>query len=539
MDILWKKEHKNAGAFYVDIFKDIQNQFPNECKNIEASTNALYYQLYLAKEKKNNQIAMDYRKKGNKEFADCDWLEAMHSYNESICFSENGSENLSIAFANRSACFMKLKLYKKCIIDIELAIGAKYPKELMSKILKRKELCMNLAEGNQPEDVSPTLSFDVDHNFPDMANMLELKYNKEFGRHITAKCDIDVGKIVLIEEAFVTTFYAKNWKKCSNCSKSATNLIPCNGCTYAMYCSGVCIESDIFHKTECQLYNIGLTPEKTDQMTILRSIFAAVNIFPCVDELMTFVEETVKQKRNEAPTSTSDPKSKYFSFLQLNVHWTLSRDIQFPILIYEVFEYISMLASLREIFDTPKKIRFLMHLIGQHICIISNNAFKSTTQRSVYLTQSYFNHSCSPNLIHYRYQNKSICITSRPIEKGEQLFISYLALDHVTEFRQNHLYENYGFRCKCERCEPCFRSIASDKRKFPNIMKEILDLAVSMKNLTGTSKCFDKKIVLQRKEMCIEFLSKYGRLHWNDQIQVVTQDLMKFLEEESAWITAE
>lgn len=61
--------------------------------------------------KKNDVIALHKRKEGNSYFGRHQWKDAMELYNESLCFSENGLEQMSLAYANRSACFFNLKMY--------------------------------------------------------------------------------------------------------------------------------------------------------------------------------------------------------------------------------------------------------------------------------------------------------------------------------------------------------------------------------------------------------------------------------------------
>lgn len=63
------------------------------------------------------------------------------------------------------------------------------------------------------------------------------------------------------------------------------------------------------------------------------------------------------------------------------------------------------------------------------------------------------NHSCVPNT-RYTYDSRKVmtCKASKPIKKGEQIFISYTKLLWGTNQRRMHLYYSKNFLCKCERC---------------------------------------------------------------------------------------
>lgn len=67
-----------------------------------------------------------------------------------LCFAENDTENVALAYGNRSACNFGLKMYGKCLTDIELAINANYPDRLKSKLEKRKAECLKLVHLDIP-----------------------------------------------------------------------------------------------------------------------------------------------------------------------------------------------------------------------------------------------------------------------------------------------------------------------------------------------------------------------------------------------------
>lgn len=73
-------------------------------------------------------------------------MKAIECYNKAICFAETGSEELSLAFANRSAIYFGLHLYDACLKNIKIAKEAGYPKRLMRKLDEREKRYTEAAE---------------------------------------------------------------------------------------------------------------------------------------------------------------------------------------------------------------------------------------------------------------------------------------------------------------------------------------------------------------------------------------------------------
>ncbi|KAI6878308.1 hypothetical protein KC360_g8637 [Hortaea werneckii] len=75
---------------------------------------------------------------------------------------------------------------------------------------------------------------------------------------------------------------------------------------------------------------------------------------------------------------------------------------------------------------------------------------------AIYPSASYFNHSCSPNLLKRRVGSAWEFWTAWELEEGKQCCISYLGGDEkdltLTERRQR-LKEAWEFECMCERCQ--------------------------------------------------------------------------------------
>lgn len=526
MEQLWLKKSNAEGAIYVDIFKKFIKDNSKEYNELIEEMEYRKGHGFLSR-RKCNELSTDFRREGNEKFADQKWLDAMDLYNESLCFGIR-SENVSIAYANRSACFFQLKMYETCIFDIDLAMKSIYPECLMPKLLKRKADCLKLIETTEKyKEFEPKLSFEANENFPGMANVLQIECNPQFGRHITAKCDIDVGKTVLIEEAFVSAMFANGSKSCCTCYKTTVNLIACHKCSSVMYCSNsACMENNYFHRMECDygpVENMDYTPY------IIRSILIAINTFPTIEDLMDFVEAALKKESSdgEVPHTVSDAKSKYRSFLKLNVLLRKEREIMFVSVVYKAYIKLLSDASMKKKFKKRREKNFLMHLIGQHYCVLICNSFYFKAHlASIFNIKSYFNHSCSPNVIRYTYRNQSVCTTSRPIKMGDQLFLSYVDETEPRKTRQQHIYEEFGFRCKCENCEHRNRPNDSIRIQRDACYKYLAD---EFDDVDLSTLFEDKSKVAGLTVICIAFLCKYGNLPWNAEIQFIADRFDKLL----------
>lgn len=311
---MWQKVSKDEHAHYKDFCNGQKTSDRPEIifKSMKAFG-------YMTKNSKNDQKAEMYRKDGNRKFVEKKWLKAMDLYNSSLCAAKvtSSSEMISLAYANRSAVFFELKKYDKCLIDIDLATTAGYPKRLMDKLEKRQAACLLQSENRAKiPQLEPKLSFEPSENYPELANILKIEYNEKYGRHIVATCDIFVGQTLLMEKVFMTAHRYEKFRRCDSCMKKDVNLIPCTNCTQAMFCSIECSTS-VYHQVECNMQTIPEVSFNDNQLHIIRSLLQAIYAFATVEELQSFVEEAIASHRFEIPETLSDEKSKYREFLKL------------------------------------------------------------------------------------------------------------------------------------------------------------------------------------------------------------------------------
>jgi SET and MYND domain-containing protein 4 len=190
---------------------------------------------------KDIKKAETFRKEGNSEFRRNKFYEALIAYNKSLCHSENNSENLGLAFANRAAVYLQLKQVDKWLENIALARVHEYKNE--ARLQERQQKAENLKETQREEDPENDaanffkLSYPSNEKYPSVANCLELRKNEKFGRHVVTNQALNPGDIVCYEPMILkTTFAHGNYSRCRNCLKSNyLNLIPCDNCSMGKF----------------------------------------------------------------------------------------------------------------------------------------------------------------------------------------------------------------------------------------------------------------------------------------------------------------
>lgn len=525
---LWVKE-TTPNPLYVDIFEQLRNSPVYRDAIVE------HVEYDSAKD---DEFAIKYRKAGNDQMKQNNMPKAMELYNQSLCFAVNGLDQLCLAYANRSICFLHFKMYDECLVDIELAKMSNYPEHLLPKLEQRKNDCMTLMIGAvRQQPLQPSLSFDADDRIPCMANVLKIEENEEFGRHFIAQCDIKEDRVVLIEEYLMKLSNGNSkYSRCDNCLKATTNLIPCKTCTKVMFCNDVCSMKN--HRFECKLKTLkmfqgqtGIAPQNCVKF-LIRAVLALQDDFSTAEELMEFVETyRARENRNEIVVSIGSPKSMLKAFF---AHYNeVSMDIgQVKILIITCVAYdVIMRLDIKMKFQSIMVERFLMHLLthfasmftsnnillqewsDQYIDIIEKDGMETFGQGLCNIA-AYFNHACMPNVIRLATTNHTIVKTIRRIKKGEQIFVRYgIDPNWPTAKRRERMLYMCGFECKCQLCMcngPALTENSRMKSEFKNLSMEIAPL------LFGASKNLREWISLKAK--LFSFVKKYQDIPMSESI---------------------
>lgn len=296
---------------------------------------------------KCQEVSTDIRKEGNKLFHTKNHDKKTHMlilslYSQSIAFAPNDTEELAKAYSNRSALLLHLKKYKECIVDIDKSLEITKSEQLKTNLLARKTQCLNLIRNSHvaseklPQKNSNLLSKDdkisddqkklldkfsirksvflnslgeninekleipkiirSSREIPCAAKCVSLSYSEKYGNHVTAKCDIKPGQIILVEEsfnAFPGTY--KLYLVCSYCLSYAWNGTPCDSCAFAIYCSEECKKKAMheYHDIECKLVPFFYLIRGQDKL--VSSHEATIRLF-----LKLFKTEGLEKMMNEA-----------------------------------------------------------------------------------------------------------------------------------------------------------------------------------------------------------------------------------------------
>lgn len=194
------------------------------------------------------EIAEVSRMEGNKLYKERCFFDALVKYNESLCQAEVGSSDVGLAFANRSAVYYEVKLFEKCLKNIQLAKTNGYSVNNFAVLDKRAERCAeqmkagcDASKAENPFD-SIKLTYAANPKLPFVADCLEIKKSPKFGRYIITNSNLRVGDIVAIEKPFFQTIKSDSryegclemnkYQRCTYCLKdNLMDLIPCQTCS--------------------------------------------------------------------------------------------------------------------------------------------------------------------------------------------------------------------------------------------------------------------------------------------------------------------
>lgn len=152
--------------------------------------------------KKNNGLSELARLQGNQKYSHNDVKVATVLYNKSICFAEMDSENLSLAYANRSMCLLKMNLYCECFADIRLAEWKNCLESTLKKLQSRKEKCIQMLQSKAHSTESASI-YETTELVPFISSVLKINRSQQYGRMFTCARDIDIGETILEEETYV------------------------------------------------------------------------------------------------------------------------------------------------------------------------------------------------------------------------------------------------------------------------------------------------------------------------------------------------
>ncbi|XP_031636986.1 SET and MYND domain-containing protein 4-like [Contarinia nasturtii] len=250
---------------------------------------------------KNDDLANEYKLRGNREFQKKNWTASIESYNKGLLLMppENAKE-ISILLANRSAALYHLEKFEHALEDIELA-EENYPAEMMYKLKERTARChlakksyekalkafmetiTHLDESKLPMEKRGKLEKDAQIMIKMLPKQVEYEkkmnmncakknanssalsvtqlsksvtfdYNENEGRFVKTNHEIKCGEEILVEQAICATLFEKFAKShCQFCFARSITPLPCPNCIDVIFCSKKCRNAAIYtyHKFEC------------------------------------------------------------------------------------------------------------------------------------------------------------------------------------------------------------------------------------------------------------------------------------------------
>jgi tetratricopeptide (TPR) repeat protein len=130
----------------------------------------------------------NHRNAGNSMYREGKFFQALEFYNKSLMATFPHSPEISLAFANRGAVYLELKEYKLCLDNIQLARDSGYPAEKLQTLKDREDKCKMLMKTESCFNNDPweffKLSYPANPKIPFIANCVELRKDKKFGRGV-------------------------------------------------------------------------------------------------------------------------------------------------------------------------------------------------------------------------------------------------------------------------------------------------------------------------------------------------------------------
>lgn len=438
--------------------------------------------------KKNDAIAAAFKLKGNADYAAKEYNSALNNYNQSLCYSAEGSQNIAIVYSNRSAVYYQMGFYKTCMDNVQLALENNCPDTMKPKLVRRREECVrhiNNGSFEHPEifELDFDLSYKPNPNVPAIVNAIELTTSDTYGRGLFAKRDFKPGDVLMIEEPFAIALSKDALHKyCFNCLKSNfMNLRYCTESTCAMFCSDECYNESVTRgfKTESKALDFIYNFFHQRDLLLCRTAFKLLTLFDDLDELKEILDSTSLEKTtafdyNNRNASAKDLARAFFSLESVEHLRTADTMFHLSCTSAIVYYIITECSNLNDKFLTDYQKNIAIEVINRasqilainykkkNFLVITHQLFNDTEDKVIRfglkascigLLTSSLNHSCAPN-VEITGENVNLLSVISPIKSGEQLFVSYGPLHMYKSIveRKKHLKNIYFFNCNCVAC---------------------------------------------------------------------------------------
>lgn len=266
---------------------------------------------------------------------------------------------------------------------------------------------------------------------------------------------------------------------CLTCNNTVRkNYVICPNCESVVFCGkkrgnqSRCRAANLTHQYECgSNFHAIEYGSDIDIKCAMQMVFEALVAYNNnVPDLMNAVSNMLDQNNviNLAvPVRINNAQSRFEVIMRLQGKSTDKLESY----VHQAYSTIMELQSIYSIFTTDQHERFLRLLLAHFLMVLPENAFEGLLpldpndrdaapedqplRTMIFDTFSFFNHSCSPNVLAYKEWNTITLITSRVIPNNHELCISYIHFDQTVKKpeRQKTLQDSWGFACRCQRCE--------------------------------------------------------------------------------------
>ncbi|OMO98251.1 hypothetical protein CCACVL1_04275 [Corchorus capsularis] len=264
---------------------------------------------------------------------------------------------------------------------------------------------------------------------------LTVTFDPMKGRCLIANKDFSPGEVILREEPYVCapkSFASEAVPVCQGCFKTS-NLKKCSACQLVWYCGRSCQLSDWkMHRLECRAIS------RLDMNW--RNVVA-----PDICLMVKLYLRRKLQSDKIIPTTATD---NYKLVESLVAHMS-SISEQEKFLYARKAEIVKLILQWPDINDKQTVENFSK---------LSRNTHTITGSQmeplgiGLYLVISLINHSCSPNTVLVFEGKEAVIRAVQQIQKGDEVFVSYIDTGAATMSRQDDLLKQYFFTCTCSRC---------------------------------------------------------------------------------------
>ncbi|KAK0173177.1 hypothetical protein PV328_006415 [Microctonus aethiopoides] len=471
--------------------------------------------LNIQKQIKSTTKAREYIKEGEQKLETSSWPDSVEIFTKVVMHAEINSNELAQAYANRSAALYIGGLYENALTDIERALKIGYSDNEKTKLYVRRAKClfalkntmspeieealadahkwlgkMNDADKERMKDILnefpknssaievPYHKYDYNQllpkppqdnpKIPGVSDAVELKYSKEFGRHVVATKNIKAGETIMVRRAYATVINARfRHKYCWYCCKQLWTGIACHKCVDVIYCDENCRNKawQEYHDIECSVIS-AISSEELNSLDSL-TLRLTVKAYKEAGTLEKLQEKINKIDKIDDPlikclTDNVFDSANYASVYSLSrqTEDLFMNTVRASVILYSLAATTNIFGEKINDFGELSKNKyaaFIGGLIKTNFEISLMNSTKLTLDGDTGLIVDSFwsmlNHSCDPTVINFASGDISALIAFQRIQEGEQIFLSYgpeFIYDKRDKRRED--LKKFEFNCECTAC---------------------------------------------------------------------------------------